>query len=129
MEERRGIKRRTLALYLQVFDVDNDERIGYLANISPNGIMLLSEKPIQTKKEFLLEIRLSVMETALFYEEGIEKHIQFRAESRWSSNRVSPPLFSTGFMLLDLAGETLEAIDQLIDKLDLRRQQAFEETH
>jgi len=75
-QERRKIKRRFLSMYLQVFDASNGDFIGFLANISPTGLMLLSKVPITVHKKYGLEIRLSDIEAAMFYNYFKEKHIR-----------------------------------------------------
>jgi len=119
-QERRRIKRRFLSMYLQVFDVLNNELIGFLANISPTGVMVLSKAPITVHKNYLLEIRLSDIEAAMFYNYFEERRIRFHAQSRWCSKKVNPPLISTGFMLVDVSQQDLKSINELIQKLDDR---------
>jgi len=119
-QERRRIKRRFLSMYLQVFDASNSELIGFLANISPTGVMVLSKAPITVHKNYLLEIRLSDIEAAMFYNYFEERRIRFHAQSRWCSKKVNPPLISTGFMLVDVSQQDLKSINELIQKLDDR---------
>jgi len=126
LSERRKIKQRFLTPYLLIYDEEKNEELGYLADINRQGIMILSENPIQTKQLFTLEIRFNDVEAVLYYEDKTVKHIQFHAESRWCNAKVNPPFFSTGFMLLDISSEALTTIDKLINKLSLRYKKALE---
>ncbi|WP_353570169.1 PilZ domain-containing protein [Candidatus Albibeggiatoa sp. nov. BB20] len=119
-QERRKIKRRFLSMYLQVFDASNGDLVGFLANISSTGVMVLSKAPITVHKNYVLEIRLSDVEAAMFYNYFKEKRIRFHAQSRWCSKKVNPPLISTGFMLVDVSQQDLKSINELIQKLDDR---------
>ncbi len=69
--------------------------------------MLISERAITVDKPYDLEIRWHNPRDELL-------KIQFRAQSRWSSNDVNPDFYDTGFELLDPSEEVLEPIRQMI---------------
>ena len=58
MDEKREIKRRHLIYYLRVFDRKTDQLLGHLVNITPQGIMLISEESLATDTTFQLRMKL-----------------------------------------------------------------------
>ena len=56
--EKRAIARRHLVFYLRVFEDSTGKILGHLADISTNGIMLVSEKKIPVDRDYRLRIRL-----------------------------------------------------------------------
>lgn len=106
-DERRGILRRHLIYYLRVWDLQTNELLGHIVDITTDGVMLISEKEIAVDKRYDLEIRWHNPEDEF-------QKIRFRAQSRWSSNDVNPDFYDTGFELLDPSEEVLEPIRQMI---------------
>ena len=108
-DERRAFLRRHLIYYLRVWDTATDKQIGHVVDINIDGLMLISEKPIETGKEFELEIRSHDME-------GAPNIIRFRAVSRWSNNDVNNAFYDTGFQLIDPTEEILDPIRDMIQQ-------------
>ncbi|WP_321528522.1 PilZ domain-containing protein [Sedimenticola selenatireducens] len=106
-DERRAILRRHLIYYLRVWDTATDKLLGHIVDINTDGLMLISEKQIETGKPFELEIRWQDME-------GNPERIRFSAVSRWSNNDINSAFFDTGFQLVDPSEEILEPIRKMI---------------
>jgi len=108
MDERRRHKRMNSLFYLRVFNRDTDRLAGRMVNITPKGIMLVSEEPIEPNKNFSFRMVLP---------EGFEgkKTITFNANSRWCMKDVNPDLYDTGFMLSDMTFEDAKVIEHLIE--------------
>ena len=60
MSEKRQYERQLLLSYFDTFDTGNESTLGYLANISNGGLMLISKTPIQT--DVSIPIRIQVPE-------------------------------------------------------------------
>ncbi|WP_456440070.1 PilZ domain-containing protein [Caldithrix abyssi] len=113
MKEQRKLQRRHLIYYLRVFDNDTNEVIGHLINITPEGIMIMSEKPLETNKLYHLRMDLPA---DVFHKSIIE----FEAESRWCKKDVNPEFYDTGFSIKNLAYEDGRLIEKLIDDYGFR---------
>ena len=107
MLEKRKLKRRQLIYYLKVMDGNTNELLGRLADITTEGIMLISEKAIETERPFSLQLILPT---------GMRggKKIDIEAKSLWSKRDVNPDLIDTGFRFIKISPEDLETIDELI---------------
>ena len=108
-DDRRAVMRRHLIYYLRVWDKNSDKLLGHIVDINTGGFMLVSEKKIETEQAFDLEIRWNSPEDE-------EIKIQFKAESRWSSNDVNSAFFDTGFKLLGPTDDVLEPIKKMIEE-------------
>ena len=106
-DERRAIHRRHLIYYLRVWDTSTNHQLGHVVDINTDGLMLISENPIETEKEFELELRWQNME-------GQPEAIRFKAMSRWSHNDINEAFYDTGFQLTNPTEETLDPIRDMI---------------
>ncbi|NOX87971.1 MAG: PilZ domain-containing protein [Calditrichaeota bacterium] len=113
MGEQRKLHRRHLIYYLRVFDRETGEVIGHLINITPEGIMVISENPLETNKTYKLKMDLP---SDIFEKTEIE----FDAESRWCKKDVNPEFYDTGFSILNLSYHDGRLIERLIDDYGFR---------
>jgi len=109
VRERRGLKRRHLIYYLRVFDRDLDRLMGHLVDVTSEGVMVISEHPIQAERTYRMGMVLP---------EGPEgnRQIAFRARSIWCQKDVNPSFYAAGFQLLNLPQKDVETINWLIDE-------------
>jgi hypothetical protein len=108
-EDRRTIKRRHLIFYLRVWELDGNRPLGHVVDITPEGLMLISEQAIATGQEYALEVRLP--ET-----DGKREPMRFRAICRWSDNDVNPDFYDSGFEFLEKRPEDIETLRTLVEE-------------
>ena len=121
--ERRTMKRRHLIYYLRVWDADSGELLGHVVDITTEGLMLISERPLPAGQVYRLEIRWRQPADALDeaapeaeeVSEMVEHCLRFRAETLWSSPDINPDFFDTGLRLCDPEETVLEPIQALIE--------------
>lgn len=109
--EKRQRRRWELVFYLRVFDQSDDSLLGHVIDIHEDGLMLLSETPIELNKDFDLCLEMPASG------EDERKKICFRAHSLWQSSDANPDLVDTGFQLIDPDKDSIEAIKDLIEEL------------
>ncbi|MCP5419864.1 MAG: PilZ domain-containing protein [Gammaproteobacteria bacterium] len=112
--EKRNLRRWHLFLYLRVFDQHTGELLGNIVDISENGLMLISDKPLAVDREFHMWVDMPT-------EEGDRMRIQFKATSRWCGKDVNPDFYDTGFQIIDPDLETVYRVQQLIDEFRFYR--------
>lgn len=112
MDEKRSLKRRHLFFYLRIFNRKDGNLIGYLGDITPEGIMLISEKPLETNRFFKLRMDLPGTSTA--------KRLEFEAKSIWCQPDVNPDFYDIGFQLLDMSKRDAATIGDLISDYGFR---------
>ena len=116
MHERRKINRRFLSYFIRVFDSDTRQQIGNLADITPQGILLISLHPIP--KGQVIRLRLEVTP-----EVSDKPFLEFSAQSKWCQPDIDPKLFNVGFKLLQLTPEDTAIIKQINDTFGFRENQ------
>jgi len=107
MKEKRKHKRVNLIYYLEIHDNKTDKPLGYLVDISPEGLMMISEEEISSGKEYYLKMILP--ESAYG-----KKAISFKADSRWAKKDVNPAFFASGYQIVDIGPVESETIATLI---------------
>jgi hypothetical protein len=113
MDDRRQVKRRFLAFYSRVFDVRSHHLLGHVVDITPQGLMLISETPLPPETAFRLEVELP---------EGFahKRVITFEAKSRWCQADIDPHFHNTGFQLGDIAPEDVAIIENIVATFGFR---------
>ena len=106
---RRIARRRHLIFYLRAWDLATEQVLGHVVDITTQGVMLISEKPIELDKPFDLEIRWTDPE-------GEQRNIRFQAHSRWSKPDVNNAFFDTGFEIIGDTKGAVKPIQEMIDR-------------
>jgi len=106
MPTRLRIERHQLPYYLKVFNRVTGKPMGYIGNVSREGLMLISPWPMLVLAEF--DMRLKVPGR-----EGVLQHIDFSATCRWTREDVTPGSFDSGFELSDAPAQYLELVEVL----------------
>ena len=115
-DEKRKIQRHQLPYYLQVYNRITGKPLGYIVNLSPKGLMLVSQKRLLTHALFELEIRCPEP-IAEF------KIIRLKALSHWCRPDIDNTYFDTGFSI------TQTSVDLTILISALQEYFCFADTH
>ena len=110
--EQRQVVRRHLVFYLRVFDGMSSRVVGHLLDISPNGLMILSDEPVAVNEEYRLRMHLP-------WEMSGSEEIIFGATSRWCRADENPDFFLTGFQIQDIESEAEKLIRHLIEEFGI----------
>ena len=113
MEERRRIKRKYMVFFGRVFDRRSGQLLGNVADITPEGVMVISTQPLPIAQVFRL--RLDLPEPIF----GVD-HLDLQAESLWSTPDIDPSHYNTGFKLLNISPEDAVLIDKIIQEYGIR---------
>lgn len=106
MPIQRRIERHQLPYYLKVFNRVTDKPMGYIGNISREGLMLISPWPMLVLAEFDMRLKIPGRE-------GQQHYIDFSATCRWTREDVTPGSFDSGFELADPPVGYLELVEVL----------------
>ncbi|MEW6180248.1 MAG: PilZ domain-containing protein [Chloroflexota bacterium] len=113
MEERRKLKRRHIIYYLLVFDRDAHAVLGQVVDITPQGIMLISEQLLEVGRIYNLRLLLP-------YAIAGKRELLFQAHSKWCQKDLNPDFYDTGFQLLNVGEEEVRTIEWLIEQAGFR---------
>lgn len=117
MKEKRKLERRNFIYDIEVLDrTKTDEEtgdfvpIGDLADVTVEGIMLVTDDPVEENADF--QMRLVLPEKI----DGLT-HIDFEAHSIRCNKTIHETIFTTGFLITKLDHETRQTMTHLIDEL------------
>jgi hypothetical protein len=113
MTARRKFKRRYLMYYSRVFDRKTGRVLGYLVDLTPEGIMIISEEPIETEQTFRLRMDLP---------EGLSTkgNLDFEAASVWCKADIDPHFYGTGFQISEVSPDDIALIERMIQEYGFR---------
>ncbi|MBC9251772.1 pilus assembly protein PilZ [Pseudomonas alcaligenes] len=106
MHIERRIERHQLPYYLKVFNRITDKPMGYIGNVSLDGLMLISQLPMLVSARFDMRLKIPGRD-------GHIRHIDFYATCQWSREDVTPGTFDSGFALVAPPAEYVEMVDAL----------------
>ena len=112
MADARRAEREIINYYLQVFDRAGDRLLGYLADVTPGGLMLQSREPIPEGQDFDLRLELNAeIEGA--------KSIDLKGRSIWTRKEKTSIFFHNGFELVEVDAGQRQLIETLMENFKL----------
>lgn len=105
--ERRQFERSDLKYFARVYHRRLGRLIGYLVNITPSGVMVVSDKPIDPGAIVELQIELPSHDDSAL-------QLYLDAECVWSRTDPDSDYFELGFKICDVQHDQIELIQQII---------------
>jgi PilZ domain len=108
--EKKRNSRKNCRVFLEVSDADTGQLVGHLVNITTDGLMVTSEKPLEIDNDFHLKI--------LFPQEikGVQEFVTNGTSVWCEEDEETPSFFNTGFQLKDVARKDIKVIKKMIKK-------------
>ena len=106
MRNQRRIERHQLPYYLKLFNRLTDQPMGYIGNLSRDGLLLISEIQVLVGARFEMRVKIP-------RQDGQVQYIDFAANCLWSREDVTPGSYDSGFELLVAPPMYLELIETL----------------
>ncbi len=100
-------ERTHLIYHLRVFDAKTGKLLGHMTDITPEGMMLIGEKPVKPKKDFSLRMDLPRNVMA-------DGHLTFSAQSKWCRKEAGGDFYAMGFCIVEMSPEGLAIMRALI---------------
>ena len=113
----RRIERHQLPYFLQVFNRLTDKPIGFLGNVSEDGLMLISQLPMMVDVDFELRLKVPGADGALHA-------IDLTATCLWSHEDINPQHYDSGFSVPQAPEEYRRLINVLLQYFSFDPQQA-----
>ncbi|WP_414868362.1 PilZ domain-containing protein [Pseudomonas sp. IT-347P] len=104
----RRIERHQLPYFLRVFNSVTDKPIGFLGNVSEDGLMLISHLPMMIGVDFHLRLKIP-------FDDRCQQVIDLTASCLWCHEDATPLHYDAGFSLLRPPpeyGQLVEALRQ-----------------
>ena len=113
MADKRSEDRKKLTTFLQIFNRNNNQVIGYLADFSKTGMMIVSKT--QLGSNVLFQLKLTLPKDT--------DPIEFDAKSVWCNNDPNIfTLYNVGFQFTNIDETDAEKIETWFEKLWLGEQ-------
>ncbi len=112
-QDRRKTKRRFLMFYARIFDRRTGRQIGYIADLTPEGMMIVSENPIPVGETYLLRMDLPEDLSA-------RPSLDFQARSIWNKPDIDPDYIATGLQLLNVGEQDVAIIKKIVESYGFR---------
>jgi hypothetical protein len=104
----RRIQRHQLPYFLRVFNTVTDKPIGFLGNVSEDGLMLISQLPMMVGVDFQLRLKIPL-------DGNSQRVIDLNACCLWCHEDATPQHYDAGFSLQRAPpeyGQLVEALKQ-----------------
>jgi len=102
----RRIERHQLPYFLRVFNSVTDKPIGFLGNVSEDGLMLISQLPMMIGADFDLRLKIPMAG-------GCHQVIDLNACCLWCHEDTTPHHYDAGFCLQRAPPEYGQLVDAL----------------
>lgn len=105
MHTQRSIERHQLPYYLKVFNRITDKPMGYIGNVSLDGLLLISQLPLLVGARFDMRLKIPGHDAP--------RYVDFSATCQWSCEDVTPGCYDSGFALVAPPADYVEMVDAL----------------
>ena len=113
MQDRRKLKRKYLVFFGRVFDRQSAQMLGNVADLTPEGVMIISGRPLEVDKDY--QLRLDLPEHIFAID-----HLDLSGKSVWCQPDIDPAYFNTGFQLADVTPEEAEIIERIVKEYGIK---------
>lgn len=115
-DERRRLARKYLMVYSRVFSRDTGKIMGYLADLSPRGAMIISDDPLPIDSP--QHLRFDLPDPPRFATD----FININARVAWCQPDIDPAFYNIGFEFGTVTHEQLKVIEEMIEMYEFRRE-------
>jgi len=115
MDERRNLPRKYLIVYSRVFERTMGKLLGYLADLSIEGAMIISEEKLVADR--LMSLRFDLPDANAFERNSLN----LSARVARCDPDISPGFYNIGFEFQELNEEQKAIILKMMDMYEFRR--------
>ncbi len=105
--QRRSVYRRHLVFYLRVFSQEDNTIFGHVVDLSPVGLMILTEKEVFADTMYKLRMCLPAVT-------GERQELLFDANCRWCKEDGNPDFYLSGFQIDSLLDRERDRLEELV---------------
>ncbi len=105
-DDRRQVPRKVTDQIIEAYDLLRNELLGQVVNLNPDGLMLITSKPLESNFIFQLDLVLRCAGQP-------ERRFGFGAESLWCSEANTSHHYWVGFRIVDVSLATHGFIESL----------------
>jgi hypothetical protein len=110
--ERRKFPRSNLLFFARVFDQNSGELIGYLADLSHEGALIITEPAILVEKIIVLQVEIPASINS-------SRQLVFEAKCIRCTQDLDTLNFDSGFQILSISPEDEVLIDKILQEYSI----------
>jgi hypothetical protein len=107
MPERRSEDRKYLTYFSRVIDRKTGRLVGYMADLTTGGALLIADRELPTGT--VLHLRMDLPDGF-----ADKSHLNFNARVIWSRHDDDPDFYKTGLQLYEIALQDLATIQRVL---------------
>ncbi|MFT6615006.1 MAG: hypothetical protein ACJAXR_000980 [Halopseudomonas sp.] len=107
MHEKRRLDRHKVSMSLEVYDLDTGDHLGRVVDLHAEGLMLLSDHPIDLFKQFALQVSLPMTLNGL-------TEFFLDAQSLWNRESIAGGQYWTGLHFTQLPEASRICIEKMV---------------
>ena len=115
MSDHRKESRKKLIAFTPVYDLLHKTLLGYIGDLTLQGIMVVGEKSVEINKHLTLGIE---------FPEGLPevsaRRVVIPARAAWCRQDDSPQYFNIGFEFVDISPENARIIEAILERYQFR---------
>jgi hypothetical protein len=115
MEEKRKSERRKLVAFAPVYVSPQHALLGYLENLSVDGVMVIGEKPLEVGTQITLVIDFPAKP------EFPARRVIIPARVIWCKQEPNSQYCNTGFEFLEISEQNKSVIGAILERYQFRR--------
>ena len=115
MNNHRKESRKKLVAFTPVYDLLHKTLIGYIGDLTPQGVMVIGEKQVEINKHFTLGVEFPDNQT-----EALTMRVAISARAAWCRPDDSPQYFNIGFEFIDVSPENATVIEAILNRYQFR---------
>jgi len=115
MANQRKESRKKLVAFTPVYDLLHRTLLGYVGDLTPQGVMVIGEKPVVINKHHTLGIEFPNSES-----EAHATRVAISARAAWCRHEDSPQYFNIGFEFNDVSPENAKIIEAILNRYQFR---------
>ena len=112
-QDRRKLKRRHIVFYSRVFDRNTGVLLGHLMDITVEGLMLITDSPLEAGEQY--HLRMDLPEDA-----KAKPYLSFDATCLWNRPDINQAFYNAGFKVHNMTPEDTNLIETMIDEYGFR---------
>ncbi len=105
-------QRHYLAQYLDVIDAETNEQIGYLGDISEQGLMFITELSVPTDA-----IKDVYIQNNIVSKDESQLSVKAKIKTLWEKPNINPKLLCIGCSILEIGAEDHQQLKALVETL------------
>jgi len=115
MSVQRKESRKKLMAFTPVYELLHKTLLGYVGDLTPQGVMVIGEKAVEAGKQLTLGIDFPES-----LPEMPARRISISARAAWCRNDDSPHYFNIGFEFVDVSLENARIIEAILERYQFR---------